>query len=216
MLHLLSFEWIHFRKSTASRISIVVCFILIGIGLYLGNEKISSQESTIAQLRTSEALFYSDKFNVLQHIEKGGAEPEQWWHHPANPLVLSEIGQAGKYVALDTKPLASFALGQLDIFPHYGKVKLNSVEMIRENALENPFLQISGSFDVAFVIVWLIPLFVIAIGYNIISSERENGTFRLLQSQPITINRILLYKLVFSDTFIGCMVNYIFDRFFQH
>lgn len=197
MLHLFSFEWLHIRQSGAFWGTVAVLPLLVGFSLYLGSERISQQQETIAQLRASERAFYEEKRLELKSLEQDGATVDMWWQNPANPLVLGQFGQAGKHVFLEPKPLAALAAGQLDILPYYGRVTLTGTESLRDNALENPFMQVSGSFDFAFVLVWLVPLFVIVMGYNVISSEREGGTFALLQSQPVSMNRILAGKLIF-------------------
>lgn len=197
MRHLFSIEWLHIRQSGSFWGTVVVLPLLIGFSLYLGSERVSQQQETIAQLQASEREFYEEKRLELKALEQDGATVEMWWQNPANPLVLGQFGQAGKHVFLEPKPLSALAAGQLDILPYYGRVTLTRAESLRDNALENPFMQVSGSFDFAFVLVWLVPLFVIVMGYNVISSEREGGTFALLQSQPVSMNRILAGKLIF-------------------
>jgi len=59
---------------------------------------------------------------------------------------------------------------------------------------ENPALAEVGGFDLAFVVVYLLPLFVIAFGHDMLSGERERGTLQLLLSQPVSRSRVLLAK----------------------
>lgn len=197
MRHLFLFEWLHIRKSGTFWGTVLVLPLLIGFSLFLGSQRIAHQKETIAELRTSEKEFYEKKRQELKQLEEYGNSVDIWWQNPANPLVISQFGQAGKHVFLEPKPLSALAAGQLDILPYYGRVTLTGTEPLRDNALENPFMQVSGSFDFAFVLVWLVPLFVIVMGYNVISSERESGTFALLKSQPVSIKRILAGKLIF-------------------
>lgn len=195
--HICSFEWKQLKSSGLFRITLLVLPLLIGYSLYLGNERVTHQEQTIESLRTAEANFYDEKRQELEAIERGEKEVERWFQDPANPLVLSRFRGAGKHVFLEPKPLAALAGGQLDILPYYGKVTITTMEPLRDNALENPFMQVIGIFDFAFVLVWLVPLFVIVLGYNMLSSEREMGTYALLRSQPVSIYRILFYKMLF-------------------
>ncbi len=206
MKDLFLFEWRHIRNSGSFLGMLVIIPLLIGFSLHLGNERVNQQLETISQLREMEETFYYDKLNELKAIEAGEAEYNAWWQNPANPLVLAQFNQAGRHVFLEPKPLSALASGQLDIFPYYGKVTLTTADPLRDNALENPFMQVAGSFDFAFVLVWLIPLFVIVMGYNVISSERENGTYALLQSQPIAIKKILFYKLLFRFLVISGLI----------
>ncbi len=197
MAHIFTFEWLHIRKSGAFWGTATVLPLLIGFSLFLGSERINQQKETIAGIIAEENAFYDNMRTQLEAIERGDAEVEAWFQNPANPLVLGQFNQAGRHIFLQPKPLAPLAAGQLDILPYYGKVTLTGMEPLRDNALENPFMQVSGSFDFAFVLVWLVPLFIIVIGYNVISSEREKGTYSLLQSQPVSIRSILVQKMIF-------------------
>ena len=197
MTHIFSFEWLHIRKSGAFWGTAIVLPLLIGFSLYLGSERTAQQEETITQLRIAETSFYEEMRSQLEAIESGDAEVNAWFQNPANPLVLGQFGEAGRHIFLEPKPLAPLAAGQLDILPYYGRVTLTNLQPLRDNALENPFMQVSGSFDFAFVLVWIVPLFIIVMGYNVISSERERGTYSLLQSQPVSIRSILVQKMIF-------------------
>jgi ABC-2 type transport system permease protein len=197
MAHIFSFEWLHIRKSGAFWGTVIVLPILIGFSLFLGSERINQQKETIAGILAEETSFYDGMRSQLEAIERGEVEVDSWFQNPANPLVLGQFGQAGRHIFLQPKPLAPLAAGQLDILPYYGKVTLTTMEPLRDNTLENPLMQVSGSFDFAFVLVWLVPLFIIVMGYNMISSERERGTYSLLQSQPVSIRSILIQKMIF-------------------
>lgn len=197
IIHIFDFEWRHVRTSGSFWGTALILPFLIGFSLYLGSNRTAQHIETITELRAAETAFYADMRSQLEAIERGDAEVDAWFQNPANPLVLAQFGEAGRHIFLHSKPLAPLAAGQLDILPYYGKVTLTNMEPLRDNALENPFMQVSGSFDFAFVLVWLVPLFIIVMGYNVISSERERGTYTLLQSQPIPIRTILFQKMVF-------------------
>lgn len=197
MYHIFTFEWRHIKSSGLFRVTLLVLPLLIGYSLYLGNERVVQQEETIQSLRTAEANFYAEKKQELLAIEQGEKEVERWFQDPANPLVIGQFAGAGKHVFLTPGPLAALAGGQMDILPYYGRVTISTTEALRDNALENPFMQLVGTFDFAFVLVWLVPLFVIVTGYNMLSSERELGTYALLRSKPVSIVRILLFKMLF-------------------
>ncbi|HSN70878.1 MAG TPA: DUF3526 domain-containing protein, partial [Steroidobacteraceae bacterium] len=48
----------------------------------------------------------------------------------------------------------------------------------------------TGRFDLAFVIVFLAPLLVIALTFNVLAADRDGGTLALILSQPITAARL--------------------------
>jgi len=52
-----------------------------------------------------------------------------------------------------------------------------------------------GSVALAIVIVYLLPLIIIAFSYNVLTAEKESGTLRLLAAQPMSLAQWLLQKL---------------------
>jgi cell division protein FtsW (lipid II flippase) len=60
---------------------------------------------------------------------------------------------------------------------------------------ENPHRLLIGRFDAAFVVVFLVPLFIIALTYSLIAGERERGTLALLLAQPVTLPALITAKL---------------------
>lgn len=53
-----------------------------------------------------------------------------------------------------------------------------------QQRLFNPELALAGRFDFAFVLIYLVPLFVIALLHDLVSSESQSGRLRLLLSLP--------------------------------
>jgi ABC-2 type transport system permease protein len=62
--------------------------------------------------------------------------------------------------------------------------------------LANPLRLLIGRFDLAFVIVYVYPLLIFVISYNMVSSEREGGTLGLLLSQPVGLRTLTAGKLI--------------------
>ena len=54
-----------------------------------------------------------------------------------------------------------------------------------------------GRFDLAFVTVYLLPLLVLALSFNVLSEEREQGTLALTLSQPVSARDVVGAKLAF-------------------
>lgn len=115
---------------------------------------------------------------------------------PRNP---AQVGQtfAASYAVLPRAPLAPLSVGQSDLLPGYYKVTLATREaLFAGDELENPANLLTGSFDVAFVIVFLYPLVILALSYNLLSGEKENGTLALTLSQPVSLAQLAAAKIV--------------------
>ena len=55
---------------------------------------------------------------------------------------------------------------------------------------------LTGSFDLAFVIVYLYPLMLLALSYNILSGEQEQGTLALTAASSARLTTVLAGKLM--------------------
>jgi ABC-2 type transport system permease protein len=97
-----------------------------------------------------------------------------------------------------TSPLMAITLGQSEYFPSSATIKLQTPEpaLFEAASIDNPDHQQIGRFDVSFVLVYLLPLLLIALGYSVLSIERERGTLPLLMSQPLSLWRLLLSKAI--------------------
>ena len=82
-------------------------------------------------------------------------------------------------------PLAFAALGMRDVSPFILRVRALGLEaQIYDGDTFNPELALPGRFDFAFVLVFLAPLFVIALFHDLVSGEREAGRQRTLEALP--------------------------------
>lgn len=81
--------------------------------------------------------------------------------------------------------LAFAALGMRDVSPYILRVRALGLEaQIYDGDTLNPELALPGRFDFAFVLVFLVPLFVIALFHDLASGEREAGRERTLAALP--------------------------------
>lgn len=98
---------------------------------------------------------------------------------PLGELPVLTAGQAEGY------PMAA------KIFPF---VASNTIFDEYMAGMENPSVLAAGRFDLAFVLVWLLPLLVLAGSFDMWSFERERGMEPWLLAQPVSPVRYLLAK----------------------
>lgn len=160
------------------------------------------QERTVEAVRDAERERAGALAEELRAIA-AGAEPASPWRDPRAPNVLG--GARGAHPAvLEPGPLAALAVGQSDLLPYYYDVSIytNEQSFLQNGEVENPLNLLVGRFDLAFVIVYLLPLLILALGYNVLSSEREQGTLGLTLSQPVSARRVVLARTLFRATLI--------------
>ncbi|MFN3303640.1 MAG: DUF3526 domain-containing protein, partial [Roseateles sp.] len=100
-----------------------------------------------------------------------------------------EAGTVGYYAFLATwdapAPAAFLALGLRDATPYVLRVRALALQsQLHEGETYNPELALAGRFDLAFVAVYLLPLFLIALLYDLVSSERAAGRLGMLLALP--------------------------------
>lgn len=91
-------------------------------------------------------------------------------------------------------PLAALAVGQADLQPSYIRIDFNKIFPDAAFDAGNPRALKLGSFDLAFVLVYLVPLGLIAIGASRLAGERDSGVLRMIAAQPVTLRRVALVK----------------------
>ncbi|WP_349656109.1 DUF3526 domain-containing protein [Xanthomonas sp. 10-10] len=93
--------------------------------------------------------------------------------------------------------LAFAAVGMRDVAPYILRIRALGLEaQIYDGDSYNPELALAGRFDYAFVLVFLLPLFVIALLFDLRSGEREAGRARMLASLPGAGTALLVRRVV--------------------
>ncbi|TDB67445.1 DUF3526 domain-containing protein [Arundinibacter roseus] len=168
-----------------SRLFQVAVGLLLAVGIYAifyGKNEIDRQNELLIEIRKDEGT----KLETLKATITTDTLP-------------NVVGNR-TYRLVDNPPsaLASLSLGQRDIFPYYLYVRYWSLtRQLLTAEMANPEKLLAGNFDLAFVLIYLFPLFIIAISYNLLSAEREGGTLGLVLSNPISEQRLTYLKIIF-------------------
>lgn len=92
--------------------------------------------------------------------------------------------------------ISAISIGQSDVNPLLQAVTIRGLEGQKyDTDFENPSLLMSGNLDLGFVIIYLFPLVIIAMTFNLYSEEKEQGTWRILAAQTSGRAKFLLKKL---------------------
>jgi ABC-2 type transport system permease protein len=168
--------------------------LLIGYAIYNGIVETRARDVTVTSVLSQQDARQAHNIDQLRRINAGTETPEPFTN-AADPANVGS-GLGGRYAFIPTSALAPIAFGQSDMIPNYYQVTYRSrVNFMYDSEIENPWNLLSGRFDVAFVIVYLLPLFIFAMSYNLLSAEREQGTLRMLLSQPVTLAQLVLAKV---------------------
>ncbi|KOP39712.1 DUF3526 domain-containing protein [Flavobacterium sp. WLB] len=165
----------NFIRSKGTKIGLLFLLIIGFISLLIGRQFQKKQQNNI-----DEAAIYQK-----EHMARNAA-----FHKDEIGLLLYYIKFS---LVNNTLPISSLAIGQRDVNPSIQSVTIRGLEAQKyDSELNNPSNLLSGNIDFSFVLLYLFPLLIIAFSYNIISEEKESGTWKIVATQsPNTFLYIL-------------------------
>lgn len=171
-----------------------VLLLLFGFSTYNGLQKVEHRKNDIIAAKKEAKDNDAMMLKLLDSVERGLPVSVPYWTVPTSPMAVGNYYP--RVAAMEPQPMAFIATGQADLFTHYLKPKVSSDDFALNFAeMTSPVQLLFGSFDLSFAIVYLLPLLIIAFCYDILSSEKESGSLRLLASQPIRMEYWLLQRL---------------------
>jgi ABC-2 type transport system permease protein len=195
LLRLMKYEW---RNLTADRAPVAVALILgvaIAYGAFNGSRWVRFQRQAIEAALAEERGRYAAIRAEMPRIEAGEKQVSAF----ADPRLPQSFGRnmGLRYAVMPPAALGALAVGQSDLYPYYFKVSTGSKQtFLNSDEIENPVHLLAGRFDLAFVILYLFPLVILAFSYNLISGEKEGGTLALTLSQPVTLRTVVTAKVM--------------------
>ena len=190
-----SFEWRQFLRQP-SQLLILIFFLLIGFySLSVGHHFVGQQLSGLDMLVKNQQAHFKElleRFDADTSTTKGKTLAAQ----AGLPQVIEY--RASPVASNPPQGLALMAIGQRDILPYFDIINSKRDILTPPNAeIANPEKLATGNFDFSFVLIYLFPLLIIILCYDLFAKEKEQQTDRLLNVQSGNLNQILLHKLLF-------------------
>jgi ABC-2 type transport system permease protein len=165
--------WIHearlLLRSRLALAALLLMALLSAAAVAAGMAEVARQRAAIDAVATAQA---EDIAAVADYVDrtKDGGSAAYYSFHPTWD---------------SPSPLAFAAIGMRDVAPYILRVRALGLEaQIYDGDTFNPELALPGRFDFAFVLVFLGPLFAIALFHDLKSAEREAGRARMLDAMP--------------------------------
>lgn len=190
MLH----EWRLLTRERLLYIAVPLYALLLAYGVHTGTQWRGFLEGNIAAAAGQADKKLSGLLAKVERIEAGEAVAAS-----EDPRFPAKVARFQGYEIATKPPLgaAAVAIGQSDIQPSYVKVQWAPMfSQANTDEIQNPTNLAVGLIDLGFVIIYLYPLLIIALSYNMLSSERENGTQALLLSQPVLVTSFVAGKVL--------------------
>lgn len=170
LLLIYRFEW---KNLIANRVMMLIFLLLIASGLYsiyYGNTEISRQKENIAYLKKQEQVRL-DTIRKRMQADTSIQANKDAFMRSANPAQLNRFVKA--YAFNNPSALASLSLGQRDLQPYYIRLDATAFfKQINTSEIKNPLKLFTGNFDLAFVFIYLFPLVIILLTYDVYSAEK--------------------------------------------
>ncbi|MFA9187428.1 DUF3526 domain-containing protein [Flavobacterium sp. FBOR7N2.3] len=170
----------NFFRSKGTKIGLLFLFLLGIISLLIGQQYQEKQ-----QKNSTDVIHYQK-----EHIARNAK-----FHQDEMGLLLYYL----KFSLVNTNiPINSLAIGQRDVNPSIQSVTIRGLEAQKyDSELNNPNNLLLGNIDFSFVLIYLFPLMIIAFTYNIISEEKESGTWKIVvvQSKNTFLHIVKLFYI---------------------
>jgi ABC-2 type transport system permease protein len=185
-------EQLCFVSRGSALLAIAMVVLAIGYAGWSGTQFKNNRNASLDSYESLQLAEWDQWRKDLAAIEAGQAESSRY---SANPMSISIPA------VLRPSPLADFATGHADLQPASAKISpwSNVKSLFGRYQFDNPSTIAFGSFDVAMVIVWLLPLLMIAVSFDILSSERTRGSLAMVLSSPIRLTQLVWTRLLFRN-----------------
>lgn len=193
LTRIMKHDWKDLRAGGTIRMAVCLIVLLAGYAAVSG----ALYRSDLQKLHGAVARKEKDELAAMRREAEAWAAlpPESRPERLPDGVKATSRNRLFRYAVLPPGPLGALAVGQSDIFPSYFKVDAGiSSRFLTRSELENPLNLQSGRFDFAFFVVFLFPLFLLALTFDLLSREREQGTLALVLAQPVKLRTLLAAK----------------------
>ena len=179
--------------------ALVVLGVLTVYGVFNGLFWTGFQNDTLAAIaREDEEKIAQWRVRVAEAEQRdaNSTRPVFRLDDPRSPSVAASK-QAVRHAVLPPGPLAALAIGQSDLLPYYVQPTLENKHTFLDNSeIENPAHLLSGRCDLGFVLATLFPLVILALSYNLLSADREQGTLAQVLCEPVSLRLVATGKVL--------------------
>lgn len=195
IVKLLRLEWSVAQRERSLWINLAVLCGLCLYGLWNGHQSVQDYRAVHKSLLAEEQIRYDSLRAQFARIAQGQTVRYFLWD--ANNADYVGRMQGQRYALLPSGDLQALSVGQSDLYPSALKVGLTRRDALDGSPqLDSPFALHSGRLDLAFVLLYILPLCILALTYGLLPAERSSGTLRMALLGRFGISLWLLAKLM--------------------
>jgi ABC-2 type transport system permease protein len=195
-------DWRTLRADFTIAAVAVIFGVSLAYGLFNGLRWTNQLERALDTASAEERTRFGELQAETARLERDGGSVAAY-RDPRNPSVLGQ-SRGARYAMLPPLSLTPLAIGQSDLLPSYYRMSTDARESVLAAVeIENPRALMTGRFDLAFVIIYLYPLLILVLSYNLLSAEKEQGTLPLTLSQPVSLATLVKAKVTLRGLLIA-------------
>ncbi len=164
---------------------VVVAFAYAG---WSGDRWRDAQLESVSGFETEKLEALADYRAQLVEIESGKKAPGPYDANPMSVTIPAVLPPAA---------LADFAVGHADLHPASAEISTwrNLSSVFGRYQFDNPTTLASTAFDLALVIIVLMPVVMIAVSFDVLASDRSRGTLAMILASPVTLQKLVWMRL---------------------
>lgn len=185
-------ERLNFLHRGPAWIVAIIAVAALGYAGWSGDQWRDAQQHSVEAYAAQKTQSLSRWRAKLVAIETGSVEASPY---DANPMSITLPA------VLPPASLADFATGHADLQPASADISpwRNGASVFGRYQFDNPTTLSSSSFDVAFVVIVLMPLLMIAISFDVLATDRQRGSLSMIMATSVSASTLLWTRLAFRN-----------------
>lgn len=173
----------------------VPLLIAMFIGAATGATHVEREQATLRALATEQATALKETKEAAQRYSVPSDLKIEYHRDPTDAFGYMNWFLV-THAVKPPLPLGALALGQSDLFPSHVRIDFNSIFPDAAYDPGNPHELKLGAFDLAFVLIYLAPLALIALSATRLTGEQDSGILRLIAAQPVAPTTVAAAKYI--------------------
>ncbi len=173
-------EWLQLRREPAAWALLGSVWLVMLLALASGTSFTRSQQLSLAEVQRKEAEALQ-RAKAARPRSAGDTTGFAYYYDPTD-LRGYAFNLHEAYAVKLPAPLSALAIGDADLLPAYQRVRADALPAEGEGyEHEHPLRLALGRFDLVFVVLWVMPLALLALVHPVLSVERQSRRLALMQ-----------------------------------
>jgi ABC-2 type transport system permease protein len=171
----------------------IIYLVAGSFSLYYGHGLATERKLAIENIQQDYQFRLDSMANTLRMADTSTAAGKTTVRTLSEPAVVQYRLKAE--ALLPPAPFALLSVGISDMAGYRNTADINWRYAPGEEKISNPLKLLTGNFDLSFFLIYIIPLIVASLNYNLVSREKEERTLPLLRLQCNNLSLFLVIRV---------------------